>query len=289
VSAARSEHEHFDELAVGFSLHALEPEDEAVFARHLPECPRCARTVAETREVMAAMAADLAPAEPSEGLRDRLRSAVEHTDQVPRPVAPEQAPRAHPVEGRHRDDDTDPGFRLPRPVPPSRADDPTTTGGSRQRAVVLALAAAVAGVVGLGVWNVTLSSDRDRAVEVATEQGDIVEELLRPGARVVAQLSDTDGRPLATVVTQDDRLQVVSQGLRVNDTNAETYVLWGVGEGPEVPLGTFDVDRSGLDVDAVMSPPTGAGSFAQYAISLEPGRLPPPAPSGVLAIGQVTS
>jgi hypothetical protein len=105
----------------------------------------------------------------------------------------------------------------------------------------------------------------------------------------MAQLSDSDGRPLATVVTRDGDLQVVSQGLAVNDDTAQTYVLWGVADAAPVPLGTFDVDRSGLDVDAVVSPPTGAGSFAQYAVSLEPGRQPPPAPSGVLASGQVTS
>ena len=39
----RADHEVFDELAVGWALHALEPEDEAVFAQHLPGCERCAR------------------------------------------------------------------------------------------------------------------------------------------------------------------------------------------------------------------------------------------------------
>jgi anti-sigma-K factor RskA len=287
MTPPQRDHEAFDELAVGWALHALEPEDEAAFTRHLPDCPRCSRTVAETEEVMGAMAADLPPAEPSEGLRARLRAAVQQTEQVRRPAAPART-GARPAEGRHREPDTDPGLRLPFPAD---AQDPPLAGRppARQRALLLTLAAAVAGVVGLGVWNVTLSSDRDRAVEVAAEQSAVVEELLRPGARVMAQLSDTDGRPLATVVTRDGDLQVVSQGLAVNDDTAQTYVLWGVADGAPVPLGTFDVERSGLDVDAVVSPPTGAGSFAQYAVSLEPGRQPPPEPSGVLAIGQVTS
>ena len=68
-----SDHEIFDELAVGWALHALEPEDEAVFAVHLPGCDRCAATVAETTELMGAMARDLPPAEPSDDLRARLR------------------------------------------------------------------------------------------------------------------------------------------------------------------------------------------------------------------------
>ena len=86
------DHEGFDELAVGWALHALEPEDETLFARHLPDCARCARTVAETEEVMAALATDLPPAEPSEQLRSRLRAAVERTEQVHRPPSPAALP-----------------------------------------------------------------------------------------------------------------------------------------------------------------------------------------------------
>src|SRR3954462_11423819 len=80
------DHTFYDELAVGWALHALEPEDEDVFAAHLPGCDRCARTVAETSEVMAAMAADLPPAEPPTQLGDRLSAAVAETAQVQPPV-----------------------------------------------------------------------------------------------------------------------------------------------------------------------------------------------------------
>src|SRR3954468_21696155 len=102
MSADRSprvgDHETWDELAVGWALHALEPEDEAVFARHLPDCTRCARTVAETVEVMAALATDLPAAEPSEELRQRLRAAVEETEQVQRAVLPPDQPVHRPQE-----------------------------------------------------------------------------------------------------------------------------------------------------------------------------------------------
>jgi hypothetical protein len=37
-----ADHQRYDELAVGWALHALEPEDEAAFARHLSGCARCA-------------------------------------------------------------------------------------------------------------------------------------------------------------------------------------------------------------------------------------------------------
>ena len=95
------DHVVFDELAVGWALHALEPEDESIFAVHLSGCARCTRTVAETSEVMAAMAADLPALEPSDGLRTRLASAVAETEQVPAPRRPQR-----------------PGAPVPAAVPP---------------------------------------------------------------------------------------------------------------------------------------------------------------------------
>jgi anti-sigma factor RsiW len=285
------DHEAFDELAVGWALHALEPEDETAFARHLPDCPRCARTVAETEEVMAAMATDLPPAEPSEGLRSRLRAAVERTEQVRRPEAvPPALPGATARSwSRRRSDDDDPvlGVATPAasPAPPGRLS------ALRERGWALALAASVAGVVGLGIWNVSLSTARDRAVETAAEQQAVVEELLQPGARVVAQMSAPQGGgPVATVVVRGGDVQVVSQALTVNDETETTYVLWGVREGsaPEA-IGTFDVARSRLDVNPVSSAPTGSDAYDTYAVSLETGRQPPAEPSEVLASGQVAS
>ena len=274
------EHEEFDQLAVGWALHALEPEDEAVFSRHLPGCDRCARTVAETEEVMGAMATDLPQAEPSEGLRSRLLAAVERTEQVRRPeVAPPTDPQAAlaPVG-------------IPRRAPSGASKGRPAGGFSslRRHGPALALAAALAGIVALGVWNVSLSTARDRAETVAAEQSAVVDELLRPGAQVVAQLADDTGT-VATVVRQDGTLQVVSQGLSVNDDNEETYVLWGIqGEEP-VAVGTFDVARSRLDLQPVGSTEAGSGTFDAYAVSLESGRQPPATPSEVLASGQVTS
>ena len=165
---------------------------------------------------------------------------------------------------------------------------PSRSGPSTRRAAVL-LAAAVAGIVGLGIWNVSLNTARDRAVETAAEQQALVEELLQPGAEVVAQMSGDSG-PVATVVLRDGEVQVVSQGLAVNDETEETYVLWGVREGSEPEaVGTFDVARSRLDLDRVGSARTGSEDFDGYAVSLERGRQPPPAPSEVLAQGQVDS
>ena len=268
-----NDHQAFDELAVGWALHALEPEDEAVFAVHLPGCARCAATVAETTEMMGSMARDLPPAEPSEDLRTRLRAAVETAEQLPAP-ARAAAPAENPPE-------SDP---VPAPRP---ADRP----GWRRALPASLVTAAVAAIVGLGLWNVFLTSSQERMQETVAAQEEVMAVLLTPGRTTVAPLQQVgdEGRTVATVVARGDELQVVTDGLSVNDADETTYVVWGMGEGAPVPLGTFDVPRSQIDVRTVGSPATDLDGFALYGISLEPGQEAPSEPTVVVATGEVTS
>ena len=286
------EHRGWDELAVGWALHALEPEDESVFAAHLSGCRRCARTVEETTEVMAAMAADLPQAEPSEGLRERLRAAVEETEQIPparrsdewagapAAVPPVPQPPRRPFEphaGR-------PG-ELPAPLP-TRAVDPRSA--SRRLLLPALAAAAVAAVLALGTWIVVVTGDRDAAQAIAAEQAHVLDQLLAPGRASIAPLTD-GGRAVATVVARDDQVQVVAEGLSVNDRRTTTYVVWGLRDGTPHPLGTFDVVSPQMDLRTVGSAATGLDQYTEYAVSIEPGRQAPSSPTDVIATGQVTS
>jgi len=274
----RDVHDPFDELAVGWALHALEPEDEAVFAAHLPGCERCATTVAETSEVMAAMATDLPQAEPSAALRDRIRAAVEQTEQLPAPL-PEPATPIEPATA---------------PVPPVRAvaPEPRPDGGSPsrwRRALPLGLvAAAVAAILGLGLWNVVLTSDRQQLQETVAEQNEVMNGLLTPGRATIAPLED-DGKAVATVVARGDEVDVITHGLSVNDRRSTTYVLWNMSGNAAQSLGTFDVTSPTMGMKIVGSGLTGVDQFDTYGISLEPGRKAPSLPTEVVATGQVTS
>ena len=282
------DHESFDELAVGWALHALEPEDEELFAAHLPTCTRCRQTVAETTDVMGVLAGGLSPAAPPERLRDRLRAAVEETEQESRP--------------------TGDGDRAPRPVPPAadgqdtgRRPEPPPSGASRaplpfvpaepqpswRRVLPTALvAAAVAAILALGTWNVVLSSAREEAQAAAAEQAQLVDALLTPGQATIAPLS-ADGTAVATVVARDDQVQVVSHGLAPNDVQDQTYVVWGTGAGSPAPLGTFDVTSPQPALWTVGSGASGLGGYTGYAVSIEPGRQAPPEPSVIVASGEV--
>ena len=282
---APQDHDTFDELAVGWAMHALEPEDEAFFAVHLAGCSRCAATVAETVEVMAAMAADLPPAEPSEDLRRRLREAVESTEQVPRAAEPTPARGVRTPESA-----TSPAG--PRPAlshgGPGRGRARTSEPAWRRLGPRALVAAAVATIVGLGLWNVVLADSRADLQATAAEQAEIVSALLKPGQATIAPLSD-DRHSVVTVVARDGQLQVVTHGLEVNDADDTVYVVWGMRDGDPVPLGTFDVVEPEMDLRTVGSGKTGLDDYSAYGVSIEPGRSAPREPSTIVATGQVNS
>jgi anti-sigma-K factor RskA len=267
------DHETFDELAVGWALHSLEPEDEAVFTAHLAGCDRCARTVAETEEVMAALATDLPPAEPSSELRSRLREAVERTEQLPvhRPAPRPAAPTGFP-------DYDDAGGPATHPL----------AARWRRSLPSLLAAAAFALILALGVWNVVLSESRSQAEATEAAQARIIAAMLTPGRATIAPVSAPSGDAVATVMARPDQVAVITHGLKVNDAADTTYVLWGMQAGQPVALGTFDVAHTQMDLRTVGSTRTGLDQFAAYAISLEKGHRAPPKPTDVVATGQVT-
>jgi hypothetical protein len=277
------EHRSWDELAVGWALHALEP--ETLFTAHLAGCTRCARTLAETSEVMAAMAGDLPQAEPSEGLRERLRAAVEATEQVPPTERRSEQAATSAVQPEVVQPTVGGGFdlRTPRPV-----GDVDRRPAWRRVLPTVLVAAAVAAVLSLGAWTVAVLSDRDAAQATVAEQSRMLDGLLAPGRATIAPVTH-DGHSVATVVAREDQVQVVATDLPVNDRRDSTYVVWGMREGVPKPLGTFDVVAPQMDLRTVGSSATGLDDYSEYAISIETGRQAPSSPGKIVGHGQVTS
>ena len=274
----RGHDEGFEELAVGWALHALEPEDADAFLPHLAGCARCREIVDETTEVMAHLATATPSAEPPAGLGERLRAEVARTPQDASAERPETvAPRTRVRLGSPA--------AAPAPAPsvlPVAAASVAPAGVPvpRRRWTSVLVAAAVAAVVGLGGWTVVLMGDRNEARDAAAAEAAMVEELLRPGPATVIPVTD-GGRTVATLLARDDGVQVVSHALEPNDRDAETYVLWGLDQGTPKALGEFDVDGPGLELDTLEV--EGADGFPSYGISVEPGRQAPEAPTDVVA------
>lgn len=258
-----------EELAVGWALHALEPEDADVFARHLEVCARCRQVVEETTEVMAVLAGATPSAEPPPALGERLRAEVART--------PQDAPAAPAAHGRPT------GRPVAAPAPA-----PAALPVPRRRWTAVLVAAAVAAVVGLGGWTAVLTGDRNEARDTAAAEAAMLEDLLRPGPATVVPVADDDGRTVATLLARDDGVQVVSHALEPNDRDAEVYVLWGLEQGTPKALGAFDVTGPGLQLSTLEA--EGADDFPTYGLTVEPGRSMPEAPTtDVIARGSLPS
>ena len=66
-------HSDYEELAAGFALCALEPDEEQAFQRHLEGCPACKESMREFEEVTASLAFATPAVEPPASLRAAVR------------------------------------------------------------------------------------------------------------------------------------------------------------------------------------------------------------------------
>ena len=269
--------------AVGWALHALEPDEEMAVLLHLPHCVSCRAAVADAESVLSAMGGIVAAADPPPALRARLMSAVAQAEQRPVPAVrveqtePTPVPvPPYPSDGRrHRLDEEDRAGRRP------------SWFGSRGRKLVAASLAVVAvlSVGGLAVRATQLEQQRDAESAQAQGLSELIARLDEPGARH-AMLESADNSTVAAVLLHGGQRQVYTLGLAANPHD-HTYVLWGIKrDAAPVPLGTFDVATADQGARPVGSAPE-TEDFAQYAISIEPGREAPSSPTEVVASGQV--
>ena len=192
-------HSEFEELAAGYVLGALEPDDEHDFQRHLGGCATCEANVRELEAVAGELAYAVPPVDPPDTLWAGIR----------REIQPEAAPRG----------------AIRRPARTGRRGPRLLPG--------LAAAAALLLVVALSVWNLSLRDEnaaiRDRlaALERATQLAN------DPSASLVA-LDDTPGPEdaQATVITssRQDRGVLLVQSLPPL-VRGRVYELWCLPQG----------------------------------------------------------
>ena len=277
-----------NEQTAGWVFGVLEPGEEREVLAHLPGCASCQAVARDADDVTGLLAtAAIEPADPPPGLRDRIMAQGAVTPQL-------HDPQRQPSE--QGTGPTPTSTAAERPAPRSRpADqrpprDPRRP-ARRRRLVAVALATAAALVIGaLGARTLYLDRQAD---EQATAQAQIVTELLqdigRPGTRYAVLQDAEDNATVGAVVVTDGLREVYTVGLPENATERDTYVLWGLNTGTKpAAIGTFDVTTGGSDV-RIVGPTNDPDRYGQYAVSREPGRTAPPAPSAVIASGTVTS
>jgi anti-sigma-K factor RskA len=192
-------HSEFEELAAGYVLGALEPDDEHDFRRHLDGCAICEANVRELEAVVGELAYAAPPVDPPDTLWAGIRREIE----------PEAARRGATLGA----------------APRRRA--------GRRLLPGLAAAAAILLVVVLSVWNLSLRDqndairDRLAALERATQLAN------DPSAKLVTmdELPGPEGAQ-ATVIasSRQDRGVLLVQSLPPLARD-RVYELWGVPQG----------------------------------------------------------
>jgi anti-sigma-K factor RskA len=229
-------HSEYEELAAGYVLGALEPDDEHAFQQHLSGCSVCEANVRELEAVVGELAYAAPPVDPPDTLWAGIR----------REIRPEAARRTS----------------IPAaPGPPAGA------GVRRLRLLpALAAAAAILLVVVLSLWNLNLRDQnavyraRVAALERATQLAN------DPSASLVT-LDDQPGTTgaQATVIasSRQDRGVLLVENLPPLQRN-RVYELWGV------PGGNFDKAEKAL----VFVPLRRQGTQAlQFEVPIQPGTV----------------
>jgi hypothetical protein len=237
-------HSEYEELAAGYVLGALEPDDEHVFQQHLDGCPVCEANVRELEAVVGELAYTVPPLDPPDTLWAGIRREI-------RP----QAARRPAIPG---------------------APEPSAGAGARRLRVLPALAAAAAIllVVVLSLWNLNLRDqnavyrDRVAALERATELAN------DPGASLVTlddQAGTTGARATVIASSRQDRGVLLIENLPPLQRN-RVYELWGIPGGrlpdAEKALVFVPLRRQGtqaLQFEVPIQPGT------VFAITEEPG------------------
>jgi hypothetical protein len=255
------QHSQWDAMAVGWTLSALDPDEQASMAAHLPDCERCSTTVRETLRTIGDLAYAAPQDEPPPRLRRQIMAAVAAEPRAPAPTA-----------------------RPPAPVVPLRS-------RRRRWPARVAVAAAVALIAALASWNVQLRSDRDDLRQVAAQREELVQRLTGAGPAQIAIIRPPKGvgDRYATVVVKDGRIGLITETLPPQTGDA-TYWLWSL-TGPDdpspVPLAGFRVPATRFSACNV-EPPPGIDVRA-FAISAEPGPERPVKPTTLVGFGAATT
>ncbi|HEY1643612.1 MAG TPA: anti-sigma factor [Streptosporangiaceae bacterium] len=284
MTGPAADHARLGELAAGYALHALDPQEEADFLRHLPDCAECQDALAGFTGVTAALAdswPDSVPAEPDERpdprLGERIMAAIADG---PASGAPQSRPGTG-AEGQ-------PGTGA-EGQPGTGAEGPPAAVASlaehrhRHRLRAVAASAAAAAVVAAGaVWGGLAASGggAPAAPEAGCAQAGTCREVV---------LTSADSRhPAGKVVVSGTTAWLDASGLKADNPARQIYVLWQItGKHTPVAVGSFEVTGHRGQPVRVGSLAVPFHSTWAFAVSIEQGRTIPATPSHPVALGQV--
>jgi anti-sigma-K factor RskA len=227
-------HSDYEQLAAGYVLGALEPDDEHDFQRHLGGCAQCEAIVRELEGVVGQLAYAAPPVEPPETLWASIQREVR--------------PERRPVQ----------------PLRPRRRAGPWLVG--------LGAAAAIVAMVALGVWNLNLRDENVSYRQRVTALEEAARLVNEPNtSRIALQGSAAGAQATVVASSPQDRGVLIVENLPPLQ-RGRVYELWGIPEGgdgrPQKALVFIPLRRQGpmaLEFQVPIQPGT------VFAITEEPG------------------
>jgi len=201
-------HSEYEQLAAGYVLGALEPDDEHLFQRHLGGCAECEANVRDLEEVVGTLAYAAPPVDPPETLwasiqreiRPEARRAEEGRRAQPQPQA---QPQPRPVVVRPR--------RWASPL-----------------VARLAAAAAIVAVAALSLWNLNLRDENAGYRERVAALEQAARLLNEPNtAKVTLEGSAAGAQVTVLAAAAQDRGVLIVENLPPLQRD-KVYELWGI-------------------------------------------------------------
>lgn len=288
ASSQAAGHAEMEELAAGFALDALEPEEEGVFLQHFSTCSRCQAAV----EDFQAVAGDLALLAASVEDMPVPPALVELFAAQPRglpadPFVPAQgSPSTSQAwtarHGRHSASGARPIDNPRRGTPLSRRQRWLLGAGALGLGVLLS-----AGAVDLAVR--ALNSQRSGERTTAQRALDAIASPEATLGRLVPAAADASGSggPHGAAVLADGHAWLVVEGLPALSPG-QRYVAWHIDAASQpTAVADFHVAYAGATSVDLGKAPTGAtgATGTTYAVTVEAmGPLLPSRPSGQFAL-----
>jgi anti-sigma-K factor RskA len=290
-------HDEVRDLAAGYVLGALSPEEEAAVRDHLSTGPEPHPEIAELGGVVPYLAESVEPVEPPASLRGRiLAAAAAEPRGAERAATAASAPAQAAPPGTGSSPEPAP---LAFPTAAERTARDVARAADRSRSVgtwALRIAAVFA-IAALGAWNLQLQGrlsgvEDDLAAATAYQQGvaSVLAVATQQGGAVAILTPTPDSNTTATGIaaTGPDGTVVISMHELDPTSGSEVYEAWViVGDSAPVPLGGFTVARTGTGVFRGTTALAEPGAILALTLEPGPGARTPTAP--VLTVGALTS
>jgi hypothetical protein len=241
------------ELASGFVLGALEPDEMIAVGDHLDGCRKPHPEVEELGGVLPYIAASVDPIEPPTWLRESIMAAAKADQLAGRRVGkPSERRLAEPVAVS-----VVPASAVPTPAPGPNVISLDGARASRRRRVLTwtTRVAAVVAIVALSGYSYALQGELAKAHAAQDHQTAILNALTRPDTRT-AQLTALDGSKAGGIAALRPTGHIIVNLHNLSATTGDqVYAVWlSADGGTSAKVGSFTVDDSGegyLEVDNV--------------------------------------